>query len=529
MRYIGVRWIAIISILVMAIFACSYAENEKEQLSTAPDANATINPTSTIQLALTPKISFDPFLNRKMIFGLTQLRLGDPQDINLSKELGVSWISSQPFVIWVDIEKVPGYYDWSKLDEEVSTIQQMNLDCVIVLIPMTLAPEEQAKIKKETGAADYRFLLFKNDSGDVQLYPHTEAENNRWKNFIRALVDRYNGDGVNDAPHLRFPVRNWQILDQFPSPWFSDVKTYLNLLRISYQGIKSIDPTARVLLAGVASENVQRLAFANGDIEDNEAGVVAGTRFGRPQVGSMKDTKIAKLNLEFILKEGKGSFDIADLHLYVPKTTFVHGEITWLRNLLLQYGYNIPVWITEAGGPYKLRAGQKSSFGDYYYGYYTDKENAEFVIKIHVLAAVDEVERFNWRLAETEGKDFYNGPYSNMGLIHPNSMKKPSYFAYKNLRNFLQDFSNVIDLSSKNVKLYEFSIGSQKKYIGWLEKETKQNTIDLSKYLPRGILKIVPVITALDSRGNALQPDNINVEIYAVPMGITPIFIEGQE
>ncbi|HID44067.1 MAG TPA: hypothetical protein EYP30_09930, partial [Archaeoglobaceae archaeon] len=35
-----------------------------------------------------------------------------------------------------------------------------------------------------------------------------------YKNFIRRLVERYDGDGIDDMPSLEIPIKYWEILNE---------------------------------------------------------------------------------------------------------------------------------------------------------------------------------------------------------------------------------------------------------------------------------------------------------------------------
>ena len=68
-------------------------------------------------------------------------------------------------------------------------------------------------------------------------------------------VERYDGDGLDDMPDLKYPVRHWEIGTepdmQSPSHTLfqGNSEAYLNLLKLSYSTIKAADPNAVVLIA----------------------------------------------------------------------------------------------------------------------------------------------------------------------------------------------------------------------------------------------------------------------------------------
>jgi len=91
----------------------------------------------------------------------------------------------------------------------------------------------------------------------------------RWQSFMTALVERYDGDGVDDAPgHPR--VERWEIGNEpdfdraragseadygscFGGIWTGQ---YAGLLRAAWLGAKAGDPTAKVILGGPAFDRL---------------------------------------------------------------------------------------------------------------------------------------------------------------------------------------------------------------------------------------------------------------------------------
>ncbi len=51
----------------------------------------------------------------------------------------------------------------------------------------------------------------------------TQAERDRYEAYLRAMLERYDGDGVDDAPGLRYPIRVWQIHNELEAQWATAV------------------------------------------------------------------------------------------------------------------------------------------------------------------------------------------------------------------------------------------------------------------------------------------------------------------
>lgn len=467
-----------------------------------------------------------PFEDRNMFFGLTILK--DARDYALANEPNVSWISMQPIVLWAAIEKSPNQYDWSEIDSQVARIQNIGLDCTMVLMPMCASEAEKEEIRQKMGSSDFQGFLRSPQSATMKLYPHGQDEVTAWKNFVRTMVERYDGDGKNDFPGLRFPVRNWHFLEEYPMIWIPDAATYVDLLKETYAAVKGEDPQAKVILPGLAGNYARIFAYVTGFINDSDAGVWNGVRLARTQLAANPIVKNEMGDFKSILKDGKGYYDIVDIHLYEEKETFAEGKVKWMQSALVEYGVSAPIWCIEGGGPFKLREGQQSNYGDAYYGYYTDRENAEFVVKLHVIAAVNKVERYHWGLMSETEDSFWNGPWCNMGLVSADRQKKPSFYTFKILAGELGDFTDARDLSVGDIRLYEFTVKGRKVYVSWLRVIAGSEAVNLRDLLPQkpASVRVSFIVTELGVDGGPVLQSSITVQTDAVPLDSTPVFLE---
>jgi len=80
-----------------------------------------------------------------MFFGLSLINAR--RDATNVEELGASWLSLEPHVVWFAIESEPGVYDWSSVDVDVVQLQALGLDVTMVLSPIINAfGEERQKV-----------------------------------------------------------------------------------------------------------------------------------------------------------------------------------------------------------------------------------------------------------------------------------------------------------------------------------------------------------------------------------------------
>ena len=64
-------------------------------------------------------------------------------------------------------------------------------------------------------------------------------------------MERYDGDGVDDMPNLKSPIKYWQVENE-PDLSSKDIDGFVNLQKITYIALKSACPDCKVLMGGMA-------------------------------------------------------------------------------------------------------------------------------------------------------------------------------------------------------------------------------------------------------------------------------------
>ncbi len=476
----------------------------------------------------TPGVLSYPYDGKNMFFGLSLINAR--RDAGYVQEVGASWLSLQPHVIWFSIESAPGVYDWSSVDVEVKQLQEIGLDITMVLSPVMNAFGDERKqiaamASKYSGLLE--FLRESDAAKQYKLYPHDELIP-VWISFLKAAVDRYDGNGQNDMPGLKSAVRNWHFVEEYPCPEIKDPRVYADLLKTTYETIKGADPKAKVIMAGLAGNFLRYFAFMDGLITDEDAGVIDSVMHPRAWWNANPVWKTAKTGFEGVLEACKDYFDIMDIHTYIIKENFMEPELAYIKQAMQRYGYSKPIWIIEGGGPFKNYPGKKAvnSPGDPYFGMGSEKENGEFVVKLLAMAAAAGVERQHWGLGlENSDDGYWDGPWKGMSLMDPDEhYKKPSYFNYKMMREKVADFTSCRDLSQGASRVFAFSTPRGDVYIAW--NPATDTTVDLSAGFGSGNVKVTPVVTELDAQRNPVYPAVRTVSARAVPLTITPVFVE---
>ena len=473
-----------------------------------------------------------PFEDRNMFFGLSVIN--PTKHAAIVEDLGISWLSLQPHVLWMAIEREPGIYDWSNLDEEVRALQALGLDVTMVLSPLINAfgDERDEVVADIDQYPSFIHFMRQGVGSEYRLHPQGETLP-LWRAFVRAAVDRYDGDGSNDMPGLRFAIRNWHVVEEYPTPSLPDERDYVDLLGQAYQIIKEENPDARVIVAGLAGNYAHWFAFMGGFIDDPAAGVVDGVLLSREETNDSPVWSFRKARYEWMVENAFDSFDVMDLHAYIPLESFLEGEIAYLNDLMSQFGEPKPIWIVEGGGPHKNYLGYPAinSPADEYFGWGSFEENAEFVVKLHAMSAAAGVERQHWGLGGMKGENAYwDGPWCGMGLLDwYDDHRKPSYYTFRLMAELLDGFAECTDVRFGDVRAFAFTFLDETQrrpvYALWNDNE-EDVLIDTSSIFGDVGLRVTRIVTQLDESGEPIIIPPEVVSPAALPVSATPIFAE---
>ena len=233
------------------------------------------------------------------------LLVGGPDPIDFEG----AWVRPHPGpFIWGEIERKPGEYHWRRTDQLIEQTQGRRLAVLATVWPF--ADWDQMACHADQPPAEGAFPEF----GDLLYMP---CDIDGYLAWLGAMVERYDGDRVDDMPGLEYPLRHWEVLNEpaMQSPeltFFQEGPTeYTQLLQRSYTAIKAADPNAIVLPAGQAGKQP--------DFKDFWAEV---------------------------LPAAQGFFDIGNIHSISSDDDFFAVEYrAWLDEL----GFDeMDYWITEA-------------------------------------------------------------------------------------------------------------------------------------------------------------------------------------
>jgi hypothetical protein len=126
-------------------------------------------------------------------------------------------------------------FDWTLPDYVVAESQAKGVDLMVTIYPFA----EQVRLDEAP-------------NGLVPLVMPADEEG--WRVFVRAMAERYDGDGTDDMPGLLRPVRYWEIGNEHNCA-AGDELCYgwlLDLVRTSHEEIHAAQADAVVIPAGAA-------------------------------------------------------------------------------------------------------------------------------------------------------------------------------------------------------------------------------------------------------------------------------------
>ncbi len=336
-------------------------------------------------LSLLGALSLSPLaLASETIFGFQDDDLSNIRYFPSMAEIGVKWVRT--YLFWSDVEPVredPPRFHWTKYDDLFKRLREMGFTPIVIIAG------------NPSWISTYPGGPF--DKGDVKDYIR----------FVKALVERYNGDGKNDAPGSP-KILYWEIYNepdltslQYASYpvwgfWGNQPAEYADLLKAVYPVIKKASPDAQVVLGGIALDNWTH--FNSGFFDQ-------------------------------VLKAGGGEFfDIMNFHYYYPFRTVwgrygpdIIGKTNYIKNRLASYGLRKEIFCTEAG---HWSAEDSSS-----------EFQASYLAKLFTRGIAADLKSMIWFVLvdrDTKGTD------STRGLFDPRANKKLSYHVLKHLTSYMK-------------------------------------------------------------------------------------------
>ena len=218
--------------------------------------------------------------------------------------------------VWNVIEPEQGTYQWDLTDKVIGYVNQAGMRISAVISPF--AAWDQDEIPDGCEAIDFAYYDYK---------AGTPNDWDAYEDFLRALVERYDGDGEDDMPGLEYPIKEWEIGNEYDGACggnLNEAENFYELMERSYETIKGVDPDARVLNGGALE--------INSNIIDTRAYWEEFFELGGGEY-------IDAFNFHYNVEKGGAS---SDADFFIETLDFFNG-------LMQQYDEQKPLWITEFG------------------------------------------------------------------------------------------------------------------------------------------------------------------------------------
>lgn len=233
-----------------------------------------------------------------------------PDDSDLARMTAGGIGSYHVLFSWQTVEAEKGAYNWSGYDAEFARLAKFGIEPVPYVIG---TPPGYADVSSDPPTDDAKAF-------------------DAWAEFLKAAVERYGPDGelwrslaAADPDLVPKPPRTWEIWNEPNSSVFwtpaPDPGAYAELLKRSSRVIKSVDPEAEVMTAGM---------------------------FITPQ----SDGAINSIDFLREVYEHRGiadAVDVVGIHPYGPTAGDVIDQVEKTHELIAEVDPDASLWVTEIG------------------------------------------------------------------------------------------------------------------------------------------------------------------------------------
>lgn len=344
---------------------------------------------------------------------------------------------------WRNIEKSPGVYSWSRLDNAVNLCREKGLD---IILNLGHGPDFRTTQQGQT------FYQFGINNLWVGYNPFPPASDQIWIDWCTAIATRYAGLGVyyeiwnevNDQSYGNDP-------GIAGSGYVGSIASLVNLTMLAKQTIKAIDPTAKILSPNFVGEE------------------------------GIQSPKVDAVTLDgFLAAGGAQHCDIISIHGYntLPIWTRTEGMIAMsklVRDTLAKYNVTKPMWNTEWGwGRWR---DETDAFRVYPGNQMPDDIATQYVTRMCILSWVGGFERFYFYSIDGVQS------YASIVMINPTSYQaartlSPAAYAFKYFSDAMNNgyLSDLQEVTGPGNKLYykvSFTqVNGRKGFIYWCDNYT---------------------------------------------------------
>ncbi len=337
---------------------------------------------------------------------------------------GVTYLRDVQNIPWGMVEYEQGVTDYTIIDTLVQTAESYNMHYIGTVMPfanwdLVGRPISTSEMCVRLLSQDYFYVA---QGGVLDRYQNLDA----FITWLGQTVERYDGDGVDDMPGLKFGVHYWQIHNEPEGDqcglYRADPAEFVLLMQRGYAAVKAACPACQVINGGAG--------FKMWD----EGRGVAGADFWPTyaELGGAAYVDVVAIHYN----AGKGDGGTAENLAY---------QATRIRELL---GHDKPMWATEFGT--LIRNADSPQNNAMNFTLLTETEAAAWYIRFYTIGLANGVTRF-----------FSDAP----SFIEPRQRQiLLPYYINKLLQAKLGGFTDATLLAAGQ---YRFTVNGRPVYVVW--------------------------------------------------------------
>jgi len=391
------------------------------------------------------------------------------REAKVAAQAGAYWIRPHltELFAWGFTERKRGKYDWEILDLLLRTCQRYGIH----LLPQLWTTSIWDRNLKPGDPRDAHCAFF-----TLGVWPWTRGEAMRprdmsaYLKWLKALVERYDGDGIADMDGLEIPIRHYEILNE--PDIRDDLVPFLDVQKRSYMAIKEENPDVAVVLGG--------------------------------QIGPKE--------LATYLEQGIASYcDIIN----------VHGPLSEeYQRVLRRFDVRKPIWITEIGYEFERFTGESMD---------EERRQAMEFVKLYARSFARGADKIFWieMLGQVRPpiKWEHPIPWEQQGACLYPSERGPrlAYFTHQLIASKIGAFTDAQEIHIENhpdVECYRFISDGRPVYILWLNRKGLK-FIDLEvPYTSVTAIEMIPIDKTGRFKIFPLKPEGgvIHLKLSEIPV-----------
>jgi len=403
---------------------------------------------------------------------------------------GFGWVNFAE-ISWIKIERRPPvkgvhHYDWNELDRAVTMWQRRNFQIAMSLRMLNGWFAGPVRYNPKGIPIAQAYIT---NSDRLPAENHMED----YREWITALVERYDGDGADDMEGLRYPVLHYQVGNEYSNPmfWTGTLDDYAELLKETRKAARKASPNVRIISNGIRWNDL---------FHDDSDGTGFDRRFSEFLKGLPSDEYRSVWRRARELQERTialaDDYDILDAGGNGPYPTVSAGYFNWVRKELSKTGKKRVIWDMEARsepylvyspitcfhrslqvpkGPEILKAlkNKSSPLHDRAEKWYR-AEQARTAVKVFVTRFASGFEKVFMGMPNDWDRMMarFTTPNPFLGLTDSEGRPWPAYHAIRLLIRKIDGFSTAEKVQAgENLQLYRFTFSGKPRpvWVAWLD------------------------------------------------------------